>query len=162
MDSRYFSTADLLTLLVGLAVALVLGVLVGTVLLRLSLRWIEGIRAGFLRCCGALLIGATLGAVASSALMTVLTMVAMMSGAAIHRGPGVGLMVVSGLSGFVLTALGIAVAVQWLVPRGDGAKIAFKRALAVAASTVAMWSVFYAVCVAGLLLALGGIPGVSR
>ena len=162
MDSRYFSTDDLLTLLIGLAVALVLGVLVGTVLLRLSLRWIEGIQAGFLRCFGTLLVGAALGTGASSALMTLLSMAALASGIALHRGPGWGMIAVSSLSGFVLTALGLALAVQWLVPRGDGTKVAFKRALAVAASTSAMWMVFYVACIAVLLYTLGGVPGVSR
>jgi hypothetical protein len=162
MDSRYFSTDDLLMLLVGLAVALVLGVLAGTALLRLSLRWIAQVRAGFLRCGGALLVGAALGAAASSTLMALLTMAARTAGVALHRNPGWGLVAVSSLSGFALTVLGLAVAVQWLVPRGDGSRIAFKPALAVAATATGLWTVAYAACIAVLLLALGGVPGVSR
>jgi hypothetical protein len=164
MDSRYFSTHDLVTMLAALVVGSILAVLAAAALLRLSMQWLERARPGFLRCLGGVLLGGTLGTAASYTVMTVAGMVALVAGFSLFgsTGMGVGMLVASSALSFVLTVFGLAAAVHWLMRAGDGETIPFKRAIAVAACTVALWAVLYVACIAASLAALGGIPGVAR
>lgn len=161
MDSQYFGAGWAVGLLAGLAIAVVLAVLVGGALLCLAVRWVEKSAPGYLRCCGAVALALVIGVAVELLLAGALA--ALPTGASLlWADPGAGGVVAMLVVSLVLSTLALAFAVLLVVPGGDGASIRFPRALAAAALTAAMGLVIYGTCIAVLLFALGGVPGVSR
>lgn len=162
MDSQYFTTGALLGVLVALTAALLLAVFVGGALLRLSVRWVEKATPGYWRCCGAVALAFVFGAVVQFVLAGVLAAVVPASAMRLATDPGGAWILVASIGSLVLSMLTLALSVLLVVPGADGSRMAFGRAFAASALTTGIWAVIYVLCIAVPLLALGGVPGVSR
>ena len=161
MDSQYFPAAMLGAALVIFAVGLLLAVFVGGALLRLAVRWVDKFTPGYLRCCGAMALAVVIGVAAQFALGAVL---ALLPGAAalFATDPGMGAIAALFAASVALSTLAVALAAWLVVPRPDGGRLPFVRAVIAGALTTALGFVVYGVCVALLLLLVGGVPGVAR
>jgi hypothetical protein len=162
MDSQYFTTAALLGVLAGIAMALVFAVFVGGALLRLSVRWVEKATPGYWRCCGAVAIALVFGSVVQFVLGTVLAVVVPATAMLLATGPGGVGIVVAAVASFVLSVLMLALSVLLVVPGADGRRMRFAHACAASALASLMGLALYGALVAVMLVAIGGMPGVSR
>ena len=162
MDSQYFTAGALLGVLLAVAAACVLAVFVGGALLRLSVHWVAKATPGYWRCCGAVALACVIGAALQFVLGAVLAIVVPAAAMLLSTAPGGAWIVVASIASLVLSALVLALSVLLVVPGADGGRMPFGRALAASALTTSIGVAIYAAVVAACLLALGGVPGVSR
>jgi hypothetical protein len=162
MDSQYFTAGALLAVLAAAAVACVVSVFIGGALLQLSVRWVEKATPGYWRCVGAIALGYGLGAALQFVLASVLAVLLPAMASVLPTAPwSAGLILSAGL-GLALSVLVLALAVVLVVPGAEGRRIPFPRACAASTLTSLLGLAIYAAVVAVLMLALGGVPGVSR
>jgi hypothetical protein len=162
MDSGYFSTGWIVGVLVGVVLGLVLAVAIGGALLRLAVKWRDGFAPGYLRCCGVVALSGVLGAIATFAIGGVFTFLRMRTGVSLDGGVGWMPGLLASALGFAVSVLVTGAVVQFLVRRPDGGTLPYARAIAIAAIYLAMAMALYLACIFGFLLAVGGVPGVSR
>jgi hypothetical protein len=162
MDSQYFSPAVIGGVLFALLLALLLSVFVGGALLRLSTRWVAGFTPGYLRCCGAMALSIVIGLALQFVVTPLLSLLGAAGGSLLTSAWSAGTMAVLLVASFALSALALALAVLLLVRTPEGARMPFGRAFALSALTTAMGFVLYVACVAILLFAVGGVPGLPR
>jgi hypothetical protein len=152
-----FATA----LLLGFAVGLLLLVALGGALLRLAVRWLAGFTPRYWVSCATFL-GAMLASVAIQFVLSYAMLFALRIGVFGALAPGFMLRMLTILAAFVITTFALAGASTLTLRAPDGRRLSFGFALAASAICVAVGTVVYLLAVAAIVLAVGGVPGVSR
>ncbi|MGH8030692.1 MAG: hypothetical protein ACREO3_12255 [Arenimonas sp.] len=138
--------------LVGFAIGLAIAIVVGALLLRLSVRWLEGFAPSFGRSALAVFALLFMSLLVNGALGFTLQMLTGFKGLALGAG-GIGVIALLSVVVLVLVASG---AVHWLVPRPDGDALSMPRAMRIAAVFVAACLVLYMVLATGVALLMVG------
>jgi hypothetical protein len=146
-------------LLVGFAIGLAIAVAVGGLLLYWSVRWLEKFAPSFKRCFLAVFAAVMVWLLVNAALGAVLQLTTGATGIGMGFGTFGALVALLSLA---ICVISVAGAVHWLVHGPGGGALPLGRSLRVAAVFVALGVGIYFVLVAGSVLLLGGVPGVSR
>jgi hypothetical protein len=158
VDSGFLGPQFAVTFVSGLLVGALAMVLVGGALLKLSVRWVGGYSPGYWRSCLAVLVACIVGVVAQVLLALVVRAApgfdAMM--------PGMPVSIALALAGMAVLVAAATAAVRLLLRKPDGTRLALPRAAGAAALFVALGTALYVVVLGILILAVGGVPDVSR
>ena len=159
MDSGFLGPQFAAMIVIGLVVGALLLVFVGGALLRLAVRWVGGFAPGYWRSCLAVLAASMASFALQVGLGFLVMRVLLGSDGMLPGGP---LSILLAAAGAVISMFVTAGAVHLLLRRPDGSALSIARSLGAAALAIVLGIVLYVVCVAALILIVGGVPGLSR